>query len=204
MDLPLGPRVELRYERFAGKELPESAEGKSVEGNHTARTALTRPIVLEPRAIGPGRIERGYQLRIAELEREVTQASELRSAAELGLASSQGQLLGLRGELEVASRLERGLQRHADKLEQRLDTAEQREKRLVLALGALQKENELLRERLALAGGAGPPALPPSGEPSSAPAKRSSSQAAPRAAAHRARRERSGLLARWLGRGRSA
>ncbi len=175
-----------------------------MEGNHTERTALARPIVLEPRPIGPGRIERGYQRRIAELERSVTEASELRNAAELGLASSQGQLLGLRGELELAARLERGLQRHADKLEQRLDTAEQREKRLVLALGALQKENELLRERLALASGARQPALPPNGDPSPAPSQRSAAQVAPHAAARRAKRERTGLLARWLGRGRSA
>lgn len=175
-----------------------------MEGNHTAQSALARGVVLEPRPIGPGRIERGYQRRIAELERAVTEASELCSAAELGLASSQGQLLGLRGELEIAARLERGLQRHADKLEQRLDTAEQREKRLVLALGALQKENELLRERLELAAGAARPALGTSSDRVAEPPQRPPSQPATRAASRRAERQRTGLLARWLGRGRSA
>jgi hypothetical protein len=175
-----------------------------VEGNRTARAGLEREIVLEPRPIGPGRIERGYQRRIAELERDVSEQSELCSTAELGLASSQGQILGLRGELEVAARLERGLQRHADKLEQRLDTAEQREKRLVLALGALQKENELLRERLQLASGAQRPALGTGTNRVPEPSRRAKTQPAPRAASRRAKRERSGLLARWLGRGRSA
>jgi hypothetical protein len=203
MDLPLGPRVELRYGRFAGKELPARAEGRSVEGNRRAQAGLEQMIVLAPRPIGPGRIERGYQRRIAELERAVSEAGELCSAAQLDLASSQGQILGLRGELEVAARLERGLQRHADKLEQRLETAEQREKRLVLALGALQKENELLRERLALASGAGQPALAQGAKRVTQP-PHVTSQAAERARARRAKRQRSGLLARWLGRGRSA
>jgi hypothetical protein len=152
--------------------------------------------VLQPRPIGPGRIERAYQRRIAELEHAVSEGGERRSAAELGLAASQGELVGLRGELELAARLERGLQRHADKLEQRLETAEQREKRLILTLGALQKENELLRERLALASGARRPELGPAQPPpSTQPAQRT-----PR----RAKSQRSGLLARWLGRGRSA
>jgi hypothetical protein len=175
-----------------------------VEGNHTARNALARPIVLEPRPIGPGRIERGYQRRIAELECAVTEASELRSAAELGLASSQGQLLGLRGELEVAARLERGLQRHADKLEQRLDTAEQREKRLVLALGALQKENELLRERLQLASGIQRPTLGTGTDRARDPTQRATPQPPARTVSRRAKRERPGLLARLLRRGPSA
>ncbi len=83
-----------------------------------------------PRVVGPGRRERTYLARVTELEREV----------------------------ELAGLVERGSVRRLDKLEGALDEQRreaqalaQREKRMVLALGALQRENELLHERLALA-----------------------------------------------------
>lgn len=83
-----------------------------------------------PRVVGPGRRERAYLDRIAALEREA----------------------------ELAALVERGSTRRLDKLEGALDEQRrgarelaQREKRMVLALGALQRENELLREKLALA-----------------------------------------------------
>ena len=76
-----------------------------------------------PRVVGPGRRERAYLARIETLEL-----------------------------------IERGSARRLDKLEGALDEKRreagelaQREKRMILALGALQRENELLRERLALA-----------------------------------------------------
>jgi len=115
-------------------------EGRSsTMGEAPARELAT--VVLTPvRRVGPGRLERGYQARIAELERAEREAA---------LAAERA-----RGELEVAARLERGLQRLVDRQEERLEVASSREKRLALALGAVQRENELLRQRLELAGGA--------------------------------------------------
>ncbi len=105
--------------------------------------------------MGPGRLERGYLERLGALERSLEQAAERGS--------------GLERQLELSQRLERGCQTIIDRLEQRvsqdaleLRTLEQREKRLILALGGLQRENELLREQLALGPGAAL-ALAPSG-----------------------------------------
>jgi hypothetical protein len=95
-------------------------------------------VPLVPRVIGPGRRERRYLEQIAERERA----------------------------LEAAALVERGSARRLDRMERKLDAvregalaAEQREKRLILALGALQRENELLREKLALGAGAARPRL---------------------------------------------
>lgn len=97
-----------------------------------------------PRVVGPGRRERQYQQRVAALERDV----ELRER-ELTLRTR---------ELEVSALVERGAVRAATKLEHKLADAgaaaeklQQAQNRLLVALGALQRENELLRERLALA-----------------------------------------------------
>lgn len=91
------------------------------------------------RQVGPGRLERSYLARIEALE-------ESRAAAALELERS-------RGELAVAGRLERGLQRLLDRQEERVELSVQREKRLALALGAVQRENELLRRQLELGAG---------------------------------------------------
>jgi hypothetical protein len=87
-------------------------------------------IVPAPRVVGPGRKERAYLARLAGLERE----------------------------LEAASLVERGSARRLDRMERKLEAVreaaralEQKEHRLILALGAMQRENELLRERLVLA-----------------------------------------------------
>ena len=86
-------------------------------------------IVPVPRVVGPGRRERAYLARVAGLERE----------------------------LETLSLVERGSARRLDRMERKLAATreaalavEQQEKRLILALGALQRENEILREKLAL------------------------------------------------------
>ena len=86
-------------------------------------------IVPVPRVVGPGRRERAYLARVAALE----------------------------GELETLSLVERGSARRLDRMEKKLAATreaalavEQQEKRLILALGALQRENEILREKLAL------------------------------------------------------
>lgn len=105
------------------------------------------------RRVGPGRIERGYLARIEGLETARRAEDERRRALELGLERA-------RGELELAGRLERGLQRLLDRQEERLELSAQREKRLALALGAVQRENELLRARLELVAAAPPVPLP--------------------------------------------
>lgn len=87
-------------------------------------------IVPAPRVVGPGRKERAYLEKLAALERQ----------------------------LEAASLVERGSGRRLDRMERKLEAVreaaralEQKEHRLILALGAVQRENELLRERLLLA-----------------------------------------------------
>lgn len=146
----------------------ESMEGRSSTMGEARAERLATFTLTPARRVGPGRIERGYQARIAALE-----ASEREAA----LAAERA-----RGELEVAGRLERGLQRLVDRQEERLELAASREKRLALALGAMQRENELLRQRLELAAGAPAPQL-----------------AAPRAA-RAPRPARRGLFGRVFGR----
>jgi hypothetical protein len=110
-----------------------------------------------PRVVGPGRRERSYLERLSRLE--LTLADEARRAG------------GLARELAVSQSLERGCQKLLDRMETRAQaergeraSLEQREKRLILALGGLQRENQLLRERLALAERA-PPLLSASERP---------------------------------------
>ncbi len=111
------------------------------------------PGLSPPRRVGPGRLERGYQARIGALQESL----EREGARQRGL---EVDLVRARAELEASGRVERGLQRLADRLEEKIETGAQMEKRLILALGALQKENELLRHQLALAAAAPAPALP--------------------------------------------
>jgi len=94
-----------------------------------------------PRVVGPGRREQGYLEQIERLEAQRTQAEREREAAE-------AQRLRLAGELEWSARVERGSVRRAERLEDELRTSEEAQKRLLLALGAVQRENELLRRRV--------------------------------------------------------
>lgn len=94
-----------------------------------------------PRIKGPGRLELAYQRRIADLEE--------------GLAAEERQGRRARRELDVARLVERGTGRLADRLEaesvqQRsdLEAARSQGHRLMVALGALQQENEALRGEL--------------------------------------------------------
>ena len=64
----------------------------------------------------------------------------------------------LEGQLEASGRIERGLQRYADKLEERLADAESLRLNLARAVGQLEAEAVRLRARLELA-------KPPSGPP---------------------------------------
>jgi hypothetical protein len=114
------------------------ADGFLVESQAPPLETGAEPIVVlvpvprgaPPRVVGPGRREREYLARVA----------------------------GLESALEAAALVERGSSRRLDRMERKLDAVrevveiqERKEKRLILALGALQRENELLREKLALA-----------------------------------------------------
>ncbi|MBM3989510.1 MAG: hypothetical protein FJ298_00735 [Planctomycetes bacterium] len=94
-----------------------------------------------PRVVGPGRREQGYLDQIERLEARRVQAEREREAA-------QAQRQRLAGELEWSARVERGSVRRAERLEGELRTSEEAQKRLLLALGAVQRENELLRQRV--------------------------------------------------------
>jgi hypothetical protein len=105
-----------------------------------------------PRVVGPGRRERAYLSRIRALELDLEERGRERERLVVGLDTSR--------------RLERGCQALLDRMEEHAAlereerrSLEQRERRMILVLGALQKENELLREQLALGSGAGDPQL---------------------------------------------
>ncbi len=126
--------------------LDDSDVGTAMHGSRPAtgpiRTAIEGDRIWRWRVVGPGKLERDYQSRIADLEQRVM-ASDERARA-------------LAGELEWSERVERGAQRLLDHLESerardRLAVGEfqRNEKRLILALGGLQKENEILRGELA-------------------------------------------------------
>jgi hypothetical protein len=93
-----------------------------------------------PRIVGPGRREKEYLARVA----------------------------GLETALDAAALVERGSSRRLDRMDRKLDMVgevvelqQKKEHRLILALGALQRENEMLREKLALGSPARiPKALP--------------------------------------------
>jgi hypothetical protein len=94
-----------------------------------------RSSVGHPRTIGPGRIEGRYLKRIAALERR-QEASEVKDRR-------------LARELEAAHLAERGSMRLLDRMEDRLEKNQTVERRLILALGALQQENTLLVRQVA-------------------------------------------------------
>ncbi|MEE8468329.1 MAG: hypothetical protein V3T22_07740, partial [Planctomycetota bacterium] len=107
---------------------------------HTSGTVILRPGA--PRVVGPGRRERGYQRRIAGLESEREAAGRARDV--------------LQASLEVAQLVERGTHRLVDRLERSLEQEQvelgevrSQGHRLMVALGALQRENRALRSALA-------------------------------------------------------
>lgn len=87
-----------------------------------------------PRVVGPGRRERGYCTRIEALDRALARAE---------------------AELDVSRLIERGTERYVDRVETErareraaLETERQRTCRLALAVGALQRETERLRDEV--------------------------------------------------------
>jgi len=104
-----------------------------------------------PRVVGPGRRERGYWKRLAALGALAERGRQRAQELELELRHSHRAL-------KTSQRIERGCQRRLDRMEDRLERREaelgeahRAHKRLSLALGAVQREVELLRERLSLA-----------------------------------------------------
>jgi hypothetical protein len=94
------------------------------------------PVVeLVARVVGPGRKERRY------LERQ----QELESA----LAAERSERLESERELELAQLIERGASRRLDKVEDQLEQERGQQKRLLLAMGAMQQELQGLRARVA-------------------------------------------------------
>ncbi len=107
------------------------------------------PALDRPRVVGPGRFERGYLQRLSGLSAELEAARERESRLQQSLREEQAAL-------EVSQRVEHGCQRRIDRLEGFLETrtqalleSERQQKRLALALGAMHKEVEMLRARVA-------------------------------------------------------
>lgn len=151
-----------------------------------------------PRVVGPGRRERTYITRLENLQERLAGATE--------------EHVQIKRELDTSVRLERGCQRLIDRMEVswsedrgRLDETQRQQKRLILSMGALQRENELLQERLELAAAplerlAEAPAPEPEDDLAeasvSATASSSPARAGRRRPARPARPARQGLLAR--------
>jgi hypothetical protein len=93
------------------------------------------PVVeLQARVVGPGRRERAYLDRQEQLERAL---------------EAEGQrALERERELEMARLLERGAGRRLDKVEGDLDLERAQQKRLLLAMGAMQQELQGLRAQV--------------------------------------------------------
>lgn len=104
------------------------------------------------RVVGPGRREREYLDRVAALEASLGRELDERRARERELALAA---LCERGARRAADRMERDCER----LRREREVAQAAHNRMILALGALQRENELLRKELALSAGRARPAL---------------------------------------------
>ena len=152
--------------------MPMSSEADSASGNWTERARelgharharpQSAPLFVLPRIVGPGRRERDYQERLRGLASALEELREREAALGRELGERERLVASQARELDASTRLERGCQRLLDRLEERLGEdrarlaeAEQQQKRLILTLGALQRENELLRQRLELAPDAG-------------------------------------------------
>ena len=83
--------------------------------------------VVELRVVGPGRRERSYRARIAALYLDLDERA---------------------AELETARLVERGTNRLIDRVEAELERERHQQKRLLVAFGGLQRENEQLSAEL--------------------------------------------------------
>jgi hypothetical protein len=132
------------------------AEWGSDDGSGANRVERLAVVGIVPRApaaplklVGPGRRERAYLERVAALEEERD-----RSRAQCTEIADRAKKM--EAELDLVSLLERGAERRLNRAERELARSqaqvreiEQREHRLILALGALQNENQRLGAELA-------------------------------------------------------
>ncbi|MEZ6004439.1 MAG: hypothetical protein R3F33_09675 [Planctomycetota bacterium] len=94
---------------------------------------IPRPGV-QPRPVGPGRIERGYQRQVARLSRDLEELEALHWTT--------------RKELETAQLVERGTTRYVDRLEADRAAEAAQGRRLLVLVGTLQEENRRLQQRV--------------------------------------------------------
>ncbi|MCA9003434.1 MAG: hypothetical protein KDB61_16030, partial [Planctomycetes bacterium] len=87
------------------------------------------------RVVGPGRRERAYQARIADLSHDLELSQGARNRADR--------------ELEVARLVERGTRRFVDRLEDRIGLREEQARRALVLAGSLQRTNQLLEAKIA-------------------------------------------------------
>ncbi len=111
-------------------ERPQRPQARVVRSNTEGPSDESGEPIVELRVVGPGRKERGYRDRIAALDAEVE-----RHAAEL----------------EAARLIERGTHRLVDRVETALERERQQSRRVLVAMGSLQRDNELLQEQLSAA-----------------------------------------------------
>ena len=87
------------------------------------------------RAVGPGRLERGYQRQIAQLNGAVGHLQ-------------QGHRV-LERRLETARLVERGTERYVNRVEADLERERQEGKRMMVALGSLHREHQAILAEMA-------------------------------------------------------
>ena len=139
---------------MSGTEIRAQTVGNSPDSGQAfpeeelpARVLRPFPAGGSARVVGPGRRERAYLKRLeamgGQAERTRRRAQEL-----------EQELRHSRLALDTSRRVEKGCQRRLDRMEERLERREselseahQAHKRLSLALGAMQREVEILRER---------------------------------------------------------
>lgn len=143
MDHPEETAVELiprpRGDGRAGSSASASTRGP---GSRQGGSPGWRALVVGPRVVGPGRIERDLRREVESVQGELR--AERESAGRLRAELEMGQR-----EIEIGRRIEHGCQRRLDRLEDRLAEGEQQRNRLLVSLGAMGQENRALRDRLA-------------------------------------------------------
>ncbi len=99
------------------------------------RTLVPHKAPRAPKPVGPGRIERGYQQQIAQLNGAVE--------------NLQSGHVTLERRLETARLVERGTDRYVNRVESQLNRERSESKRLLVVLGSLHKENQMMLAEMA-------------------------------------------------------
>ncbi len=115
----------------------ERPGGQDSSGEPVVELVSGAPSPVDLKIVGPGRRERVYQDRIRSLEKEASVNERA---------------------LETASLMERGSRNLMDRMERQLESSEEAldseraaSRRVCVMLGALQRENEVIREELTAA-----------------------------------------------------